>query len=106
MPTATDIRAAQARRRRGKALKILQTAAPMAIADAALLYRLLDDAGESMTIAQVHDLLRDLKERGYLRYEQKRVPDAELPVIRWIRIEPKGRDILEATIEDPAVDLA
>jgi len=105
MPTANEIRAAQMRRRRGKVLKILQTAAPLAIADAALLYRLLDDAGESMTIAQVHELLRDLKERGCLRYEQKRVPDAELPQVQWIRLEPKGRDLLEGTLEDPAIDL-
>ncbi len=102
----TDLKNAQKKLRRGKVLRILETAAPMAIGDANDLYRLLQDTGEELTIYGVHELLRDLRDRGYLRYDQKRVrPTDELPRIQWIRLEPKGRDILEGTLEDAAVDL-
>jgi hypothetical protein len=104
-PHIAELQAAATRRRRGKILMWLKTSAPLAISDAALMYRMLDDSGETLTINQVVELLRDLKERGYIRYEQKRVPTEELPVIRWIRLEPAGRDILEGTTNDPAVDL-
>lgn len=93
------------RRRRGKILSLLKASSPLAISDDKMLYRLLDDWAESLTIGDVHELLRDLKERGCLRYEQKRTPEDELPLIRWIRLEPRGRDILEGTIQDPAIDL-
>ncbi len=100
-----ELQTAAKRRQRGKILAWLATSAPLAISDANMLYRLLDDSGESLTIGDVHELLRDLKERGYLRYEQKRTPQRDLPVIQWIRLNPAGRDILEGTKTDPAVDV-
>jgi Fe2+ or Zn2+ uptake regulation protein len=100
-----ELKAQQTRLRRGKILRLLETAAPLAIADAQDLYRLLQDAGESLTIFDVHELLRDLRQRGCLDYEAKRDARHELPALRWIRLRPKGRDVIEGTLADPAIDL-
>lgn len=95
----------RAKRQRGKVLRILHSSAPFAIADADDLYRLMQTAGESLTIYQLHDILRDLKQRDCIRYEQERNKREELPVLRWIRLEPRGRDIFEGTLTDPGIDL-
>lgn len=100
-----DLRSAQTKLRRGKVLRLLQTAAPLAIPDANDLYRLMQSAGESLTIFDLHELLRDLKQRRCLAYEQTRDPREELPILRWIRLEPRGRDVLEGTVEDLAISL-
>jgi len=105
MPTPTELRATLTRRRRGKVLRLLSIVAPMAVADADDLYRLLQDTCESLTIYEVHELLRDLKQRGCITYEAKRDPRQDLPTLRWLRLAPHGRDVIEHTVEDPAIDL-
>jgi len=105
MPTAVELKSTLIRRRRGKVLRLLQSAAPMALPDADDLYRLLQDTGESLTIYEVHELVRDLKQRGCMAYEAKRDRNNELPTLRWLRLEPRGRDVIEGTIQDPAIDV-
>lgn len=56
------------------------------------------DVGENLLLT----LLQDLKERGYLTYEEERDPDEALK-IRKIQITPAGRDIVRCFKKDDAV---
>ncbi len=102
-----EIQNAMQRRRRAKILRLIGAAEPYAVPDAHDLYRLMQDAGETLTIDALITLLRDLRGRGYVKFEM-RWPSKrdELPAMRLIRLEPKGRDILEQTISDAAVDIS
>jgi hypothetical protein len=66
-----------------------------------VLERLQFDAYVNLT----RELLQDLKERGLLNFEQERDRTRGSVAIRKIQITPKGRDIVEGTTADPAVDV-
>jgi len=50
-------------------------------------------------------VLQDLKDRGYVEFDQKRNEWTGEIRVSQIEIEPKGRDLLERTTNDPAVQL-
>lgn len=54
---------------------------------------------------EVKTTLQDLNDRGYVRYKQ--VSDRDTGEVQMMQIEltARGRDLLEGTIEDPAVGL-
>jgi hypothetical protein len=54
---------------------------------------------------QVLTCLQDLKGRGYIDFIQQRDYDKGKTYIVMIELCPKGRDLLEGTIEDAAVEL-
>ena len=53
----------------------------------------------------VRTTLQDLEERGLLDFAQDRNRKTGEIFIRKIQILPKGRDLVEATITDPAIDV-
>jgi hypothetical protein len=53
----------------------------------------------------VHTALQDLKARGYVTFEQRKDKKNGDIFITLIELCPKGRDLLEETITDPAVEL-
>lgn len=61
--------------------------------------------GFDVSEKEVITLLQDLSDRAYLRYEE--IKDVRLGLYYIVRIElsAKGRDLLERTITDPAVEL-
>lgn len=54
---------------------------------------------------ELKTVLQDLKGRGYVDFKQQK--DHERGIIYIVQIElcPRGRDLLEGTIEDPAVEI-
>jgi hypothetical protein len=59
------------------------------------------DASEN----DVMTVLQDLCGRGYVKYtELKNLKKGEYRIVQ-IELTPKGRDLLEGTIEDPAVEV-
>jgi hypothetical protein len=59
------------------------------------------DASENDVIT----VLQDLHGRGYIKYEEIRNQRLGLYYIVRIELCPKGRDLLEGTITDPAVEI-
>jgi hypothetical protein len=53
----------------------------------------------------VRATLQDLEERGMLEFAQDRNRKTGETFIRQIQILPKGRDLVEGTISDPAIDV-
>jgi hypothetical protein len=54
---------------------------------------------------EVKTLLQDLGDRGYVRYIQQKDNDTGEVFLVQIELTAKGRDLLEETITDPAVEL-
>jgi hypothetical protein len=53
----------------------------------------------------VRELVQDLGERKFLTFDETRDRDSGRVAIRKIQISPSGRDIVEKTIKDLAVDV-
>ncbi|MGH7936715.1 MAG: hypothetical protein ACREF8_06875, partial [Chthoniobacterales bacterium] len=53
----------------------------------------------------VRELLQDLGERGLLSFKQERDRTTGRISIRQVQISPKGRDLVENTTSDPAVEV-
>jgi|GEM_PF-975217 hypothetical protein len=64
-----------------------------------VLQRLKYDVGENDVIT----LLQDLKDRAYLTFDEQRDRRTRHVTISMIQITPRGRDLLEGTLSDPAV---
>jgi predicted transcriptional regulator len=64
-----------------------------------VLQRLKYDVSENDVIT----LLQDLKERGYLALNEEKNRRNGYVTISQIQITPRGRDLLEGTLTDPAV---
>lgn len=99
-----EIQASLTRRRRGKVLELLRACEPHAIADAQDLYRLLQDVGETLTLDDLVTLLRDLKGRDCVKFNAAYDPRRPLPVISLIRLTPRGRDVLDGSVNDAGID--
>lgn len=54
---------------------------------------------------ELKTVLQDLKGRGYVDFKQQKDNDSGAIYIVQIELCPKGRDLLEGTIDDPAVEL-
>jgi DNA-binding PadR family transcriptional regulator len=53
----------------------------------------------------VREILQDLNERGFISYESEKNRTTGAHPIRKIKITPKGRDLIEKTTTDPAVEV-
>lgn len=99
-----SIRSVLARRRRGKILELLRACEPHAIPDVRDLYRLLQNTGEVLTIDDLIGLLKDLKQRNCVKFDSRYRDRQDLPEITLIRLDSRGRDVLEGSTEDPGID--
>ena len=61
--------------------------------------------GFDVSEKEVITVLQDLQDRGYVRYDEIKNQRLGLYYIVRIELTAKGRDILEGTITDPAVEL-
>ena len=63
--------------------------------------------GLSFDVSQneLFTILQDLKDRGYVRFEQPKNKKTGEVAIMQIELCARGRDLLEGTIEDRAVEL-
>lgn len=69
-----------------------------------VLWSVLRDVGHAdLTKNDLVTALQDMKERSYIGFEQKKNSWTGDIRISAIQILPKGRDLLEGTIEDAAV---
>jgi hypothetical protein len=99
--------AQQKRRLRGTILKLIyeQHEAQQHRLDDVTLTGVLERLQYEVYVNLVRELLQDLDERGFLSFdtEKNRVTGARS--IRKIKITPDGRDIIENTTSDPAVEV-
>ena len=104
MYTAT----AKAKRLRGAILELLRTnhdGQQSRFDSSALWSALVRGLGFDAGRHEVKTVLQDLCARGYVTYREKRDKETNEVSIWQIELTPRGRDILEETIEDPAVEL-
>jgi hypothetical protein len=99
---------AKSKRLRGMVLELLQTNHDQQQSrfDSSMLWSaLVRGLGFDASENDVITVLQDLEGRGYVRYEEIR--NQRLGIYRIVKIElcPKGRDLLEGTITDPAVEV-
>jgi len=95
------------RRLRGKMLKLVyenHEAQGHRLDDvtlASVLERLLFDAPMNL----VREILQDLQERRFISFDLERDRSTGAIAIRRIQVTPSGRDIIEETLSDPAVEV-
>jgi hypothetical protein len=99
---------AKSKRLRGVVLEMLQTNhdKQQSRYDSSMLWSaLVRGLGFDASENDVITILQDLKGRGYIQYDEIR--NQRLGIYYIVRIElcPKGRDLLEGTITDPAVEI-
>lgn len=99
---------AKSKRMRGMILQLLQTNHEQQRSrfDSSMLWSaLVRGLGFDASENDVITVLQDLCDRGYIKYVEQR--NRRLGEYRIVQIElcPKGRDLLEGTIEDPAVEV-
>ncbi len=97
-------RTARARRLRGVVLELLAEESPERL-NADVLLGVLDRLHYDCTMRQLAAALAYLKSRGYLEFEELRSKHA--PSLRIVRvgITATGADVVEATADDPGIDL-
>jgi hypothetical protein len=99
---------AKSRRLRGVILELLQTnhdQQKSRLDSSAVWSGLVRGLGFDVSENEVITVLQDLEGRGYLRYEEIKNQRLGLYYIVRIELTPKGRDLLEGTITDPAVEI-
>lgn len=93
---------------RGTVLKLLRTNHDQQSSrfdSTALWSALVRGLGFDVSKNEVKTVLQDLQGRGYVRFQQKKDWSIGEVYITQIELCPKGRDLLEATIDDPAVEV-
>jgi hypothetical protein len=98
----------QTKRLRGAILEVLEAnhRAQKSRLDLAVLWAMLRKLGHSdLYKNDLVTVLQDLRDRDYIDFQFKREPWAGEIRLWEIEIEPKGRDLLEGTIQDAAVQL-
>jgi hypothetical protein len=65
----------------------------------------LERLGFDVYVNLVQEILEDLGERGCVKHEVGKNPITGKKSIRKIQILPRGRDVIEKTISDAAVDV-
>ncbi len=99
---------AKRKRLRGAVLKLLCTnhdEQQSRLDSTALWSALVRGLGFDVSQDETVTCLQDLEGRGYIRFVQKKDKKNGDVRISMIELCPKGRDLLEETIEDPAVEL-
>ncbi len=99
------IDAALNKRLRGVIIEVLygRHAAQLARADHVMLWHTMQDLGCDVGENEVVTLLQDLSDRGCLRYTEKRNRLTNRAEISLIQLTPRGRDLGEGTLADPAI---
>ena len=97
--------AAQNKRIRGVIIELLygRHAAQQSRTDHVALWHMLTDLGCDVGENDVLTHLQDLFDRGYAVFVQKKNRWTNRVEISLIQLTPKGRDLFEGTITDPAV---
>ena len=97
--------AAQNKRTRGVIIELLygRHVAQQPRADHVALWHMLTDLGCDVGENDVLVHLQDLCDRGYVNFTQKKNRYTNRAEISLIQLTPKGRDLFEGTINDPAV---
>ena len=70
--------------------------------DHVLLWHMLNDLGCEVGENEAITLLQDLSDRGYIVYHEEKNRFTRRAEISLIQLTPKGRDLYEGTITDPA----
>lgn len=99
---------AKAKRLRGAILKLLCTNHDEQLSrfDATSLWSaLVRGLAFDASRFEVITTLQDLKGRGYVDFRQRKDEDRGTIYLAQIELCPKGRDLLEGTVEDPAVEI-
>ncbi len=99
---------AKMKRLRGAILQLLQTnhdEQKTRFDATALWTALVRGLGFDASRNEVKTTLQDLCDRGYVRYKDKKNNDTGEVTIWQIEMTAKGRDLVEETIEDAAVEL-
>ena len=102
------IATAKAKRLRGAILKLLQTnhnQQSTRFDSTALWSALVRGLGFDASRNDVMTMLQDLCGRMYVVYKEKKNDDTGEVRIWQIELTPRGRDLLEETVEDAAVEL-
>lgn len=99
------IDAAQNKRIRGVIIEVLygRHTAQLPRADHVMLWHTLKDLGADVGENDVITALQDLSDRSCLRYEEKKNRLTNRAEISLIQLTPRGRDLAEGTITDPAI---
>ncbi len=105
-PSAEQARAAaRGRRLRGAILALLAEESPQPL-NADVLLGVLERLHYDVTARELAAALAYLRSRGYVEFEElrsRRLPG--LPRIVRVRITAPGADVVEATTDDPGIDL-
>jgi ribosomal protein S19E (S16A) len=101
------VRAERERRLRGEILRLLRECHEnqQSAYDDVVLAGVLDRLHFDVSVNLVRALLQDLKERGLVKYVQEKDRVTGKISIREIKILPRGRDVLDQTVEDKSVEL-
>jgi len=99
--------AQQKRRMRGVILKLIYEnhEAQAARVDDVTITGVLERLQFDVSVNMIREILQDLKDRGFLRYAETRNRFSGAKSIGKIEITAAGRDIVEKTTVDPAVDV-
>jgi transcription initiation factor IIE alpha subunit len=99
--------AQQKRRLRGVVLKLIYEnhEAQQHRLDDVTLTGVLERLQFDVYVNLVREILQDLKERKFISYDSEKNRTTGTHAIRKIQITPCGRDIIEKTTADPAVEV-
>jgi len=99
--------AQQKRRLRGVVLKLVYEnhEAQQHRLDDVTLTGVLERLQFDVYVNLVREILQDLEERGFVSFDSEKNRTTGAHAIRKIKITPDGRDIIEKTTTDPAVEV-
>jgi hypothetical protein len=99
------IDAAQSKRLRGVIIEVLygRHTAQLSRADHVMLWHSMRDLGCDVGENDVLTTLQDLCDRDCVRFNQRKSRLTNRTEISLIQLTPRGRDLAEGTIQDPAI---
>lgn len=72
-------------------------------ADDSMMWRMVNDLGCDVSENDLLMALQDLFDRGYLVYREDKDRKTHAVKISEIQLTPRGRDLVERTVADPAI---
>ena len=101
----SEFKVNQLKRRRGAVLGFIYTGHTELLSrmDNMMLWGLMQELGFGVGQDEVLTLLQDLRERGYLKFEEKKNRLSGRTEISKIAITPAGRDVVERIKDDAGV---
>jgi len=99
------IDAAQNKRLRGVIIEVLygRHTAQLSRADHVMLWRIVNEIGCDVGENELITTLQDLSDRSCVKYREERNRLTNRVEISLIQLTPRGRDLAERTINDPAI---